>query len=83
MLYPWSPRADFCLTWQRWSHTLPGWSTPLPGLILDFARVESNFARVESDFARVKSDSTVWTLELVELINFRKDDYSLPVNLPY
>ena len=69
---------------------MPGWSTPLPGLILDFARVEpdfamveSNFARVESDFARVKSDSTVWNLELVELINFRKDDYSLPVNLPY
>ena len=62
----------------------------MPGLILDFARVEpdfamveSNFARVESDFARVESDSTVWNLELVELINFRKDDYSLPVNLPY
>ena len=76
---------------------MPGWSTPLPGLILDFARVEpdfamvesnfarveSDFARVESDFARVESDSTVWNLELVELINFRKDDYSLPVNLPY
>ena len=62
----------------------------MPGLILDFARVEpdfamveSNFARVESDFARVESDSTEWNLELVELINFRKDDYSLPVNLPY
>ena len=69
----------------------------MPGLILDFARVEpdfamvesnfarveSDFARVESDFAKVESDSTVWNLELVELINFRKDDYSLPVNLPY